>query len=115
MAPPGRRARAICAVSLRLVSASKWWTIWDRKVIEELFGFSYKWEIYTPVKDRKYGYYVLPILSGDRFIGRIELRRDRKKKKIEQAGLWWEDKAYGSAEMKKRVREKLDGFNKIMY
>ena len=89
--------------------------IWDRKVIEELFGFSYKWEIYTPVKDRKYGYYVLPILYGDKFIGRIELKRDRKKKKIEKIGLWWEDKGYNTPEMRKRVNEKLKEFNKVMY
>ena len=89
--------------------------MWDRKIIEELFGFSYKWEIYTPVKDRKYGYYVLPMLFGDRFIGRIELKRDRKKKRIEKLGLWWEDKAFNSPEMRKRVKEKLNGFNKTMY
>lgn len=89
--------------------------IWDRKIIEELFGFSYKWEIYTPVKDRKYGYYVLPILHGDKFIGRIELKRDRVKKKIEKLGLWWEDKSYNSSEMKKKVKEKLKRFNEVMY
>ena len=89
--------------------------IWDRKIIEELFGFSYKWEIYTPVKDRKYGYYVLPVLWGDNFIARIELKRDRKKKKIEKIGLWWEDKAYNTPEMRKRIRDKLKEFNKVMY
>lgn len=46
--------------------------IWDRKLIEELSGFSYKWEIYTPQKDRKYGAYVLPVIYRNRFIGRIE-------------------------------------------
>ena len=89
--------------------------IWDRKIIEELFGFSYKWEIYTPVKDRKYGYYVLPILWGDQFIARIELKRDRKKKKIEKIGLWWEEKKYNTPEMRKRISEKLKEFNKVMY
>ena len=48
--------------------------LWDRKLIAELFGFSYKWEVYTPAAERKYGYYVLPVLLGNRFIGRIELR-----------------------------------------
>ncbi|WP_337747608.1 DNA glycosylase AlkZ-like family protein [Victivallis vadensis] len=48
--------------------------LWDRKLIAELFGFSCKWEVYTPAAERKYGYYVLPVLLGDRFIGRIELR-----------------------------------------
>ena len=41
----------------------------------ELFDFDYKWEIYTPAAQRKYGFYVLPILYGERFIGRI-LRHD---------------------------------------
>ncbi len=89
--------------------------IWDRKIIDELFGFSYKWEIYTPIKDRKYGYYVLPILYNDKFIGRIELKRDRKKKKIEKIGFWWEDKAYNTPDMRKMVREKVKEFNNIMY
>ncbi len=66
--------------------------MWDRKLIEELFGFSYKWEIYTPVKDRKFGYYVLPVMYGDNFIGRIELRRNKDKKKISKLNIWWEDK-----------------------
>ena len=39
---------------------------------EHLFGFAYKWEVYVPEAKRKYGYYVLPVLYGDRFIGRIE-------------------------------------------
>ena len=46
--------------------------IWDRNLIEELFGFHYRWEVYTPVAKRQYGYYVLPVLCGDRFIGRLE-------------------------------------------
>lgn len=46
--------------------------IWDRKLIKQLFDFDYTWEVYTPVSKRVYGYYVLPILRGSRFIGRIE-------------------------------------------
>ncbi|WP_268895031.1 MULTISPECIES: DNA glycosylase AlkZ-like family protein [Paenibacillus] len=38
--------------------------IWDRKLINELFGFDYTWEIYTPAIKRKFGYYVLPLLYG---------------------------------------------------
>ena len=65
--------------------------MWDRKLVEALFGFSYTWEIYTPAVKRKYGYYVLPILSGDRFIGRIELAADRKKDTLIFKNLWYED------------------------
>lgn len=89
--------------------------IWDRVMIEELFGFSYKWEIYTPVVDRKFGYYVLPILLNDRFVGRIEIKRDRKKKKFEILNLWWEDKSYNTKENRKRVKEHAKDFAKMMY
>ncbi len=52
--------------------------LWDRKLISALFGFSYKWEIYTPEEQRRYGYYVLPVLCGERFVGRVEPVCDRK-------------------------------------
>ena len=46
--------------------------LWDRALIEKIFDFRYSWEIYTPKEKRQYGYYVLPVLLGDRLIGRIE-------------------------------------------
>lgn len=46
--------------------------IWDRNMIEELFNFRYRWEVYVPAKKREYGYYVLPVLYKDQFVGRIE-------------------------------------------
>jgi uncharacterized protein YcaQ len=57
--------------------------IWDRKLIKALFGFNYTWEIYTPAEKRKYGAYILPILWGERFIGRIEAVNDRKPKSLD--------------------------------
>lgn len=65
--------------------------LWDRRLIRALFGFDYKWEIYTPEVQRKYGYYVLPILYGDRFAGRIEAVCDRKNKRLVVKNLWLED------------------------
>ena len=50
---------------------------WDKALIEALWGFRYSWEIYTPAVRRKYGYYTLPVLWGERFIGRIEAVADR--------------------------------------
>ena len=51
--------------------------VWDRDLLRELFGFDYVWEVYVPEHKRRWGYYVLPILFGDRLVGRIEPRIDR--------------------------------------
>lgn len=52
--------------------------LWSRKRLEDLFDFNYRWEIYTPAVKRKYGYYAMPILAGDRLIGRMDPRLDVK-------------------------------------
>ena len=65
--------------------------LWDRRLIEAVFGFTYKWEVYTPLEQRKYGHYVLPILSGERFIGRAEIVNERKTKTLWVKNVWFED------------------------
>ena len=62
--------------------------MWDRKLIKALFGFDYKWEIYTPKDKRKYGAYTLPILFGDSFIGRVDM--SRKEKRLVVNNIWTE-------------------------
>jgi uncharacterized protein YcaQ len=62
--------------------------IYDRVRTEALFGFHYRLEMYVPPAKREYGYYVLPILVGDRLVGRIEPRFDRKKNWLEVLGAW---------------------------
>ena len=64
--------------------------IWDRRMLRELFGFDYLWEVYIPEAKRRWGYYVLPMLFGDRFVGRIEPRLDRKTKALAILGIWFE-------------------------
>ncbi|HYO41963.1 MAG TPA: crosslink repair DNA glycosylase YcaQ family protein [Candidatus Limnocylindrales bacterium] len=64
---------------------------WDRDLLLRLWGFHYRWEVYVPQAKRRFGYYVLPLLYGDRFVGRIEPRIDRKTGTLRVLGLWWED------------------------
>ena len=64
--------------------------MWDRGALEPLFGFEYRWEVYTPAAKRRWGYYVLPILFGDRLVGRIEPRLDRAARTVRILGLGWE-------------------------
>ncbi len=63
--------------------------LWDRRLIETLFGFHYSWEIYTPAEKRRYGYYVLPVLWGERLVGRVEPVRDGNALTVR--GLWLEE------------------------
>ncbi len=62
----------------------------DRKRTSRLFGFDYTIEIFVPEKKRKYGYYVLPIMEGDRFVARADLKAHRDKDTLEVKGLWLE-------------------------
>ncbi len=64
--------------------------VWDRDFLRSLHGFDYVWEVYVPEKKRRWGYYVLPVLFGDRLVGRIEPRIERKTGTLRILGLWWE-------------------------
>ncbi len=63
-----------------------------------LFGFDYIWEVYKPVHLRKFGYYTLPILWGDRLVARFDSKLDRTTNTFVVLGLWLEDKALGTDE-----------------
>ena len=76
--------------------------LWDRKLIKALFDFEYSWEIYTPAPKRKCGFYVLPILYGDRFAGRIEAVCQSKTNVLLIKNIWYED---GVRQTKKLLSE----------
>ena len=65
--------------------------VWDRALLGSLFEFEYVWELFHPPAKRRWGWYVLPMLFGDRLVGRIEPRFDRAGGRVEVLGLWWED------------------------
>lgn len=86
--------------------------IWDRKLIKEIFGFEYIWEVYKPIEERKYGYYVLPVIYGDRFVARFEPRFHKKTKKLEIINWWWEPNITLTKELKKALNQCFEEFKK---
>jgi uncharacterized protein len=65
--------------------------LWDTALLASLFDFDYVWEGFFKPAKRRWGYYVLPITFGGRFVGRIEPRIDRDRARVEVLGVWWED------------------------
>lgn len=64
--------------------------LWDRRLVEAVFGFAYRWEVYKPAAQRQYGYYVLPVLQGDRFVARFEPVLEKKSGSLIIKNWWWE-------------------------
>jgi len=81
--------------------------VYDRDRAEALFGFRYRLEMYVPAAKRRYGYYVLPILHGDRLVGRVEPVVDRKSHVLRVVGLW--DEPGAPAEAGPGIAESLRG------
>jgi uncharacterized protein len=65
--------------------------LWDTALLASMFGFDHVWEGFFKPDKRRWGYYVLPIVFRDRFVGRIEPRIDRGGGRVEVLGVWWED------------------------
>jgi uncharacterized protein YcaQ len=64
-----------------------------------LFGFDYVWEVYKPESQRRYGYYTLPVLWGERLVARFDSKLDRANDMLVVLGFWPEDKALGVDEI----------------
>jgi uncharacterized protein YcaQ len=65
---------------------------------KDLFGFDYVWEVYKPEQQRRFGYYTLPVLWGDRLVARFDSKLDRTTNTFVILGLWLEEKALGNDE-----------------
>ena len=87
--------------------------MWDKALIRSLWDFQYSWEIYTPADKRKYGYYTLPILFGEQFIGRIEAIPDRKTGILHVKGLWWEEGIRQTKKLAETLERTLKNFGKF--
>ncbi|EJB03913.1 hypothetical protein Rleg9DRAFT_2757 [Rhizobium leguminosarum bv. trifolii WSM597] len=80
----------------------------DRNRTERLFGFFYRIEVFVPEPKREYGYYVFPLLEGDRLIGRIDMKADRKKSTLDVKRLWLEPGVKASAGRLERLEAELE-------
>ena len=95
--------------------------MWDRKLIRTLFDFDYTWEIYTPAVKRKYGFYVLPLIYSDDFIGRIEAVADKKTSTLAVKNIWYEKNVKQTKNLRTAVGKSINRFaefnncNKIEY
>jgi uncharacterized protein YcaQ len=65
--------------------------LWDRPRVARLFGFDALLEIFKPAPQRIFGYYCLPILAGDRLVGRVDLKSDRARKRLQVLSAHYED------------------------
>lgn len=88
--------------------------MWDRQMVEALFGFAYRWEVYTPVVKRKYGYYVLPVLYNGELIARFEAEP------VHQAGAfviknwWWEAGIQPDDDMMETIEQEMQRFAEFL-
>ncbi len=88
--------------------------MWDRQMLETLFGFEYRWEVYTPAEKRKFGYYVLPVLYNGRFVARFEAEPVRQAKAFVIKNWWWEPTAHPDAEMKETIMKEMEQFAEFL-
>lgn len=82
----------------------------ERKRLARYFGFEYTIEIFVPEAKRIWGYYVYPLLQGDRFVGRIELRADRKLGQLSVVNFWQEGKVKWTDKRFEALEKELERF-----
>jgi uncharacterized protein YcaQ len=97
----GSQAPAPCAAILAPLDN----LMWDRRYLREMFDFEYLWEVYKPVAERRWGYYVLPILYGDRFVARFEPGRDKTSDALTIQNWWWERDVQPTDAMRTALRD----------
>ena len=84
--------------------------LWDKSLIAALWGFRYSWEIYTPAEKRTYGYYTLPMLFGEQFVGRVEASADHKSRILLVKNIWFEPGIRVTKELQASIDRALTRF-----
>lgn len=82
--------------------------LWDRRSLLQIFDFDYIWEVYKPAEQRKWGYYVLPIFYGDRFVARVDSRLEKGVWTI--SNWWWEPDIIPDADLMDALRIAVENF-----
>ena len=85
----------------------------DRQRLQRLFGFEYRNEMFVPAAERRWGYYVYPLLEGDRFVGRIELKGERREGLMRVAGFWPEPGVRWTGARTERLHAELQRFARL--
>lgn len=88
--------------------------MWDRQMLEALFDFAYRWEVYTPVVKRKFGYYVLPVLYNNRFIARFEAEPVRQTGEFVIKNWWWEAGIEPDNDMVETIEKEMLRFSEFL-
>ncbi|NQY58958.1 winged helix-turn-helix domain-containing protein [Cognatishimia sp.] len=86
----------------------------DRARLERLFGFDYRIEMFVPAAKRKWGYYVYPILEGDRFVGRIEVKANRAISELTVINFWPEPRVKWPMARQNKLHAELDRLGRFV-
>jgi uncharacterized protein YcaQ len=86
----------------------------DRKRLQRLFGYDYRIEVFVPEEKRQYGYYVFPMLEGDRLTGRIDMKADRPAGVLRIRKLWLEPRLSLTPQRKAKIEAELQRWLKYL-
>jgi uncharacterized protein YcaQ len=88
--------------------------LWDREMAKRIFDFDYRWEVYTPVDKRKYGYYVLPVLYGNQLVARFEPEKRKKDEPFSIKNWWWESGITITDELLEQIQRAIEDFARYL-
>ena len=88
--------------------------LWDREMINRIFKFDYRWEVYTPIDKRKYGYYVIPVLYGTQLVARFEPDKIKKDEPFAIKNWWWEPGVTVTDEMLRQIHNSIKDFARYL-